>query len=278
MENVTATTMADTEIFLATNQIFAPGVEDLVSHELAHSWFGNLVTCKNWAELWLNEGFATFMEAVSREKLYGKRPYTFKIKSDAERYLIDESINADKRHGLFNRTAANVGALFDKPAITYNKGGAVVHTLREQVGDEAFWKGVNLYLTRHKFGSVETSDLRRAMEEASGADLGWFFDQWVYGLGSPKIQVKQAYASNNRTLTLTVSQVQKAGPLVPAAFRLPLEVEIQTPRGTKTEKIELTKRVEIFKFKLDARPSKITFDKDEKVPIKSVKILPLSKK
>jgi aminopeptidase N len=179
MENITATTMADSEIFYAGVEFLRGGVEDLVAHELAHSWFGNLVTCRNWAELWLNEGFATFMEAAVREKMYGRKDYIRKIRLDAENFMIDDAVGK-KRFGLFNQEAGNVSALFDRPAITYNKGGAVVHQLREQVGNDAFWKAVNIYLNRHKDGSVETSDLQKAMEEVSGQQLGWFFEQWVY--------------------------------------------------------------------------------------------------
>lgn len=274
MENMTATTMADTEIFFVNNPLFAGNVENLVSHELAHSWFGNLVTCKNWAELWLNEGFATFMEAAYREKAYGRKAYIFKIIGDAEQFKADDAVNT-KRNGLFNRNAGDVNALFDRPATTYNKGGAVIHTLREQIGDEAFWRGVNLYLSRHKFGNVESTDLQKAMEETSGTDLGWFFDQWVYGLGSPKLDVKQAYNAASKTLTLTVTQTQKPDKFTPTAFRLPLDIEIQTAREAKTEKIEVNKRVETFKFKLSGRPTRITVDKDEKIPLKTLKITPL---
>jgi aminopeptidase N len=274
MENITATTMWDVEILAANNPLFGGNVEDLVSHELAHSWFGNLVTCRNWAELWLNEGFATFMEAAYREKAYGRRAYIFKIIGDAEEFKADDATNP-KRNGLFNQNAGNVNALFDRPATTYDKGGVVLHMLREQIGDEAFWRAVNVYLNRHKFGNVESTDLRKAMEEASGQDLGWFFDQWVYGLGSPKIEVKQAFNAASRTLTLTVTQTQRQDKFTPLAFRLPLDVEVQTGRGVKTEKIELKKRVETFRLKVAGPPTKLEIDKDEKLPLKTVKILPL---
>ncbi|MEP6703910.1 MAG: M1 family metallopeptidase, partial [Acidobacteriota bacterium] len=141
MENVTATTMADTEVFAVSSPLFEAGVGDLVSHELAHSWFGDLVTCKNWAELWLNEGFATFMEAAYREQMFGRRNYLIKIARDAELFLVDEAVNK-KRNALYNQNAGDVGSLFDRPATIYNKGGAVLHTLREEIGDAAFWKGV----------------------------------------------------------------------------------------------------------------------------------------
>ena len=269
MENVTATTMADTEIFLADLEFAKAGVEDLVAHELAHSWFGNLVTCTNWAELWLNEGFATFMEAAFREKVYGRRNYLNKIRSNAEQFMIDDLINK-KKHGLFNVSAGNVDALFENPSTTYQKGGAVIHTLRETVGTENFWKGINIYLTRHKFQNVETTDLKRVMEEVSGMNLEWFFAQWVYGTGHPKLNVKQIYNQQTKVLELTVSQIQSSGNSTPAAFVLPLEIEITTPKGLVTQKLEIKKRLEKFSIKLDDKPSKIVFDKDEKIPLKRV--------
>jgi aminopeptidase N len=268
MENITATTMADTEIFTNPPQI----VEDLVSHELAHSWFGNLVTCRNWAELWLNEGFATYMEAAYREKKYGRADYLRKIRESAEQFFVNETISQN-RHGLYNLLARPDDSIFD--TTTYQKGGAVIHTLRETIGTENFWKAVNLYLTRHKFQNVESSDLQKAMEEVSGKDLNWFFAQWVYAAGYPKLNVKQVYNPKTRHLDLTVMQTQNLDKITPEAFILPMEVEITTAKGKKTERIEIKKRTEIFSLKVDDKPTKIVFDKDEKIPLKSVKIQPL---
>ncbi len=274
MENITATTMADSEIFFANFEFGKSAVEDLVSHELAHSWFGNLVTCKNWAELWLNEGFATFMEAVSREKLHGRDVYMRKVRFDAEQVIIDDAANRGK-FGLFNQTASNVEGLFLRPAITYSKGGAVIHTLRETVGDEAFWKAINIYLNRHKFASVETSDLQKAMEEASGKKLDWFFDQWVYGVGIPKLDVKQTYNPRTKMLRLTVTQTQPVAKDSTPAYRLPMNVEIKSASGVKSEKIEVTKRSQLFSFKTASKPIGLEFDKEDKIPLKTVKIHPL---
>ena len=265
MENITATTMADTEIFLnAPND-----VEDLVSHELAHSWFGNMATCRNWAELWLNEGFATYMEAAYREKMYGREDYLRKIREDAKQFIVDDTVNKN-RHGLYNQSARPDDSIFD--VTTYQKGGAVVHTLRETVGTENFWKAINVYLTRHKFQNVETPNLQRAMEETSKMDLEWFFKQWVYGGGYPKIRVERNYDPQTKRLELIVKQIQEANTLTPEAFILPMEVEITTASGVKIEKLNIRKREESFSIKSDEEPTKIIFDKDEKIPLKSIKI------
>ena len=265
MENITATTMADTEIFLN-----APGdVEDLVSHELAHSWFGNLVTCRNWAELWLNEGFATYMEAAYREKMYGREDYLRKIREDARQFIVDDAVNKN-RHGLFNQLARPDDSIFD--VTTYQKGGAVIHTLRETVGAENFWKAVNIYLNRHKFQNVETPNLQRAMEDTSKMDLDWFFKQWVYGGGYPKIKVEQKYNAQTKRLELVVKQTQEANNLIPEAFVLPMEIEITTASGVRTETLNIKKREETFSIKLNEEPTKIVFDRSEKIPLKLIKI------
>jgi len=271
MENITATTMADSEIFFANFDLAKPGVEDLVSHELAHSWFGNLVTCKNWAELWLNEGFATFMEAAFREKMYGRRNYMIKIMRDAGTFIADDAVNK-KRNALFNQNADDVASLFERPATVYNKGGAVLHTLREEVGNDIFWKAINIYLNRYKFGNVESSDLRKAMEEASGRDLGWFFDQWVYMAGYPKLDVRHEWNPTTKMLRLVVTQTQRQDKITPGAFQLPMNVEFTTGPDKLTEKLNIMKRVETFSFKLPSKPTAIKLDPQEKIPLKTVKV------
>lgn len=271
MENITATTMADSEIFFGDFEFGRSIVTDLVSHELSHSWFGNLVTCRNWAELWLNEGFATYMEAVYREHKFGPDDYLRKVQIDADEFLANDA-STSRRHGLYNLRAAEVDKLFDTAAVTYNKGGVVLHMLREQVGTENFWKAVNAYLNKHKFGIVGSEDLKMAMEDASGQDLDWFFDQWVYHSGAPRLSVTSRYSSAKKTISITVAQTQKADELVPAVFRLPLEFSVNTPAGEVNKQIETTKRVETFVVKVRSRPSVVKLVNDFKTPAKTVKI------
>jgi aminopeptidase N len=268
MENVTATTLSDRDIFFADRNRFV--VEDIISHELAHSWFGNFVTCRNWAELWLNEGFATFMEAVWREKAYGRDDYLRKIADDRDAYFAEEA-RAGRRHGLFNRLARPDDSIFD--ATTYQKGGAVVHTLRETVGDQTFWQAINIYLNKHRLGNVETGDLQEVFENASKSDLDWFFNQWVYATGYPRLEIRYKYDTENKRLDLKVAQTQKAEDSTPAAFVLPLELEIATPNGVTRERISITKREENFSLKLNEAPTGIAFDKDLKIPLKTLKVV-----
>lgn len=264
MENITATTMADTEIFFNEPN----DIEDLVSHELAHSWFGDLVTCRNWSELWLNEGFATYMEAAYRERMYGRADYLRKIREDAAQYIAEDAVDKNK-HGLFNLAARPDDSLFD--TTTYQKGGAVIHTLRETVGAENFWKAINIYLNRHKFQNVETPDLQRAMEETSKMDLSLFFKQWVYGGGYPKFKVSQNYNAQTKRLDLTITQTQETDKLTPEAFILPMEIEITTAGGVKAQKIEIKNREEKISVKIDGEPVRVVLDPNGKIPLKSVK-------
>jgi aminopeptidase N len=276
MENITATTMADSEISLAKIPFMQGAVEDLVAHELAHSWFGNLVTCRNWAELWLNEGFATFMEAAFREQMYGRKDYLRKIESDVDQYLVYAAINENKEHGLFNRTAdpQNDSTMFTE--VTYNKGSAVIHTLRAEIGEEAFWKGVNLYLTRHRFANVETSDMQKIFEETSGKNLDWFFKQWVYGNKYPDLDIKQVYDRNSGELVLTVTQTQTGNEITPEVFKLALDVEVTMPKSKKTDRIEIDQREQVFRIAVDEKPSLVAFDKGYKIPLKDINLSKLS--
>ena len=267
MENVTATTLSDRDIFFTDRNKFV--VEDIVSHELAHSWFGNLVTCRNWAELWLNEGLATFMEGAYREKMYGRDDYLRKIAEDRDIYFAEEA-KMGRKHGLFNQTARPDNSIFN--AVIYHKGSAVVHTLREMVGEKAFWKAINIYLHKNRLGNVETTDLKKVFEDVSKKDLDWFFKQWVYGSGYPRLEIKYRYAADEKRLTLNASQTQKTDDLTPSAFILPMEIEITTPGGAQTEKITLTKREQSFSLKLNEAPVKIVFDKNLKIPLKSLKV------
>jgi aminopeptidase N len=255
MENITATTHADSEI-LVSGEIPA-STEELLAHELAHSWFGDLVTCKSWKELWLNEGFATFMEAVFKEHKEGRDAYLVEMRENARLYLLEDVLRY-RRPIVFDRYR-NPLELFD--ATLYQKGAFILHMLREVVGDEIFWKSLNKYLDRHKYGNVETADLQRVFEQTSGKRLDWFFDQWIYKAGYPELSVRYTYNQAARELSLRVEQTQTPDAQTPAVFRLPLEIELATASGAHTEHIEITQRTQAFNFKLDGKPLMIRFDR-----------------
>jgi aminopeptidase N len=257
MENITATTHADSEILYSAGDAGLEATEDLISHELSHSWFGDLVTCKSWKHLWLNEGFATFMEAVFKEHKSGRDEYLRLMNENARLYLAEDQFKY-RRPIVYDRYRTP-SDLFD--ATLYQKGGFIIHMLREVVGDEIFWRAVNRYLNEFKNESVETSDLQRVFEETSGRRLDWFFDQWVYKAGFPELRVRYSYNRASKLLTLAVTQTQTPDAVTPAIFRLPVEIEIATAKGARTEAVEINARTQRFTFKLDGKPRMIRFDK-----------------
>jgi aminopeptidase N len=261
MENITATTHADSEILSGNTNEAQLATENLISHELAHSWFGNLVTCKDWSELWLNEGFATFMEAVFREHEAGHDAYLQEMRSNTSLYILEDWLKY-RRPVVYNRYGSAID-IFD--ATVYKKGALVLHMLRETVGDEMFWKALHRYLDEYKYQPVGTADLQRVFEETTSQQLDWFFDQWVYKAGYPELRVRSSYQQPTGKLTIEVTQTQTAEAMTPLVFRLPVEIEIGTPAGQRTERIEITQRSQRFTFKLDGKPLMIRFDKGERI-------------
>jgi aminopeptidase N len=268
MENIAATTYSDVDIFLVDQTWGRPIVEDLVAHEIAHSWFGNLVTCRNWAELWLNESFATYMEAAYRERAYGREDYLKQIRKDAEEYFA-ENARLRKKRGLFNQLAKPDNSIFD--AITYQKGSAVLHTLREAIGDEPFWKGVRIYLARHKWGNVETEDLKRAFEEASRRDLDRFFEQWVYGARHPILRYDRRYDPRNGVLIIDVEQVQTIDEASPAPFRFAVEVAIPVGDEKRFEVLRINRARQSFTIRVPSKPGKPEFDPKLRLPLLQIR-------
>jgi aminopeptidase N len=147
----------------------------------------------------------------------------------------------------------------------YKKGAVILHMLRETIGDEMFWKALNRYLVDNQNRSVTTADLQRAVEQTTGQQLDWFFNQWVYGAGYPELRVRSSYSPATRQLTLNVAQTQRPEAATPEVFRLPVEIELATARGARTERIEITQRAQSFTFQLDGKPLMIRFDKGEKI-------------
>lgn len=261
MENITATTQSDVEILNRTGGGPGSSTENLVSHELSHSWFGNLLTCKDWAHAWLNEGFATFMEASFKEHEAGHDAYLAELQSDADTYFLEDQYRY-RRPIVYDHYRQPID-LFDMTL--YKKGALILHMLRETVGDELFWKSLNRYLVDNQYRNVVTADLERAFEQTTGQQLDWFFNQWVYHAGYPELRVRSLYNLATRQLTLNVAQTQTPDATTPEVFRLPVDIELATTRGARTEHIEITQRTQSFTFQLDGKPLMIRFDKGEKI-------------
>ena len=255
MENTTATTMYE-HILLDARAELDVTSDDLIAHELAHQWFGDFVTCRDWSEGWLNEGFATYMEHVWREKHLGRDEYHFGLKSDLASYL-GEAAGRYRRPIVCQDYDAPLD-LFDRHL--YEKGGLVLHVLRTELGDALFWKGVSTYLARHQKGIVETRDLLRALEEVSGRSLGRRFEELVHKAGHPEIEIELGWEAG--VLTCAAKQTQSSQDGVPAAFEIPLVLEID---GARREKVKLGQRSDMFAIPCKERPKHVVVDPDMRI-------------
>jgi aminopeptidase N len=218
--------------------------ENTIAHEIFHHWFGNLVTSESWSNLALNESFANYSQYLWREYKYGKTDADAHLFENIKAYK-DDTDNYEKK--LVRFYYEDKEDMFD--LISYNKGGAILHMLRNYLGDKAFFSGLKKYLTDHQYRSAEVSQLRLALEEVSGKDLQWFFNQWFYGAGHPNIQVSYDYNSLEKTVTINFVQTQTN------EFKFPMAIDV-FENGTKT-------RHQVF---IDARDSSFKFVFNSKSP------------
>jgi aminopeptidase N len=203
MENTSATTQTDRTLHDATAHLDFSS-DPLVSHELAHQWFGDLLTCRDWSHAWLNEGFATYFEAVWREEDLGYDEYLYDIFECVAIYLHEDSDRY--RRPIVCNTYRFPIELFDRHL--YQKGGAVLHMLRGELGDGRFWRSIARYVERNAQRNVETIDLIRAIEDATGRNMRGFFDQWVFRGGHPQLEVSYRWDAQRKIATFTIDQKQ----------------------------------------------------------------------
>ena len=259
MENSSATTNTAESL---RNPKLVPEYEQnqdpLISHELGHQWFGDLVTTKDWGDIWLNEGFATFMETVWAEAHFGKDTADYDRWEGAKQWFAMRS-------------------LYDKPIVRYDfeeseefdgnaygKGGWVLYMLRRQLGEDAFYAGLKHYLEANRGKNVMTSDLTKAIEEATHTNVDAFFAQWIYGAGAPKFELSYAYDAEKKQVALTVKQTQKREGHV-GLFKVPVEVEITTASGPKLYPVHVTQESEVFTLPADSAPLMVLFDKGTQI-------------
>jgi aminopeptidase N len=259
MENSSATT--NTSSSLRSPKLIPefPGDEDpLISHELAHQWFGDLVTCNDWGNIWLNEGFATFFEMVWTEAHYPKEQADYERWQAVQEWVSQPNLYSKPivRHDFDDSSE------FDDNS--YGKGGLVLYMLRQQIGEDAFYRGLHHYLETNRGKNVVTADLIRAIDEANHINLQQFFDQWVYGAGAPKFDVSYAYDDAKHQIALSVKQTQKVEGHV-GIFHVPIDVEITTASGAKLHNIAVTKEAETFQIASDRAPLMVLFDKGAQI-------------
>jgi aminopeptidase N len=255
MENSSATTNTSTSL---THPKLAPeyftGEDDLISHELGHQWFGDLVTCKDWGDIWLNEGFATFLETVWTEAHFGNDQADYERWSNAREWFRSNNLWTKPivRHDFDDSSE------FDGNA--YGKGGWVLYMLRHQLGEDGFYRGIKHYLEVNRGKNVVTADLAKAIEEAAHTNVDQFFSQWLYGAGAPKFDLSYTYDTEKHEVVLNVQQTQKVEGRV-GLFRVPVEVEITTAAGPKLYNVTVSKDKQTFPLPADAAPLMVLFDK-----------------
>lgn len=257
MENVSATTLTDTILHDERAHLeFADNGDGLVAHELAHQWFGDLLTCRDWAHGWLNEGFATYFDELFAEHKDGPDRFRVQMRTNQDIYLRDDK--SRYRRPIVSNVYNEPIDLFDRQF--YEKGGWVLHMLRFNLGDELFWKAIRHYVAKHKHTNVTTPDFQRAIEESTGRNMDAFFDQWVYGAGHPEFNVSYEWDDKSKQAKVTVKQTQSAEHSTAEVFRTPVVIDFALGRRTESFRVELTEREQAFYFSLEAKPRLVRFD------------------
>jgi aminopeptidase N len=255
MENTTATTLTET-VLLDERAAIDNDEEALVAHELAHQWFGDLITCRDWGEGWLNEGFATYAEYLWREHIDGRDEADVLLEELAEMYFHEDS--ARYRRTICIKHYDEPIDVFDHHL--YDKAGRVLHMLRQLLGDELFWKSLRHYLEKHRHGVVETRDLARAIEDATGKVVDGFFSQWVLdGAGHPELEVTMSWDDDTRVAEVVVEQKQKVEGKTPL-FKMPATLRFRVGKKDVDVPVEIEEARHAFHVPLTEEPTQIIFD------------------
>ncbi len=255
MENTSATTQtADTMHDARAHLDFSS--DPLVAHELAHQWWGDLLTCRDWSHAWLNEGFATYFEALWCEEDKGADEFAWNLRQD-RMAIIDEDSRSYRRPIVTNKYRAPI-ELFDRHL--YEKGSLVLHMLRRTVGDELFFKSLNLYCTRHRGHNVITQDLQRAFEDATGRNLDFFFDQWVFKEGHPELEISSSYDDKQKLASVTIKQTHKTSDTTPV-FRFLVTIALMDGEGNEVRhQVEIKEKDNIFHLPAASAPKAVRVD------------------
>lgn len=253
MENTTATLHQESAQKDARELTEENAWESTIAHELFHQWFGDLVTTESWSNLTLNESFADFSEVLWNEYKYGKDAgdeHNYKAMQD---YLASNSGSKDLVRFYYN----DKEDMFD--AVSYNKGGRILNMLRNYVGDSAFFKALNLYLTTNKFKSAEATQLRLAFEDITGRDLNWYWNQWYYGDGNPSLDINYSYDNTTHKAQVIVKQVQEGDKV----FKLPVAIDVYKGADKKRYNVWVENKADTFYFDAATKPDLVNFDGDK---------------
>ncbi|HEY2805684.1 MAG TPA: M1 family aminopeptidase [Gemmatimonadales bacterium] len=255
MENVSATTQTD--LALVPTGTSPEGVRGLVAHELAHQWFGDLTTTADWADIWLNEGITTYMESVQQEKSRGWDEAELNWLGQQQQAMAADQ--NEVRSLVWGRYQGTDPIQLFFSGHVYPKGGQLAHQLRRLLGDSLFWAGMHRFLTDNAHQPVTTPDYAVAMERTCNCDLDWFFDQWAYGIGYPKVHFTRHWDAPTKTLHLSVEETQPIDSLHPL-FRFPATIRIITRDSVIRHEINVTHQKETFAIALPSEPLSFRFD------------------
>ncbi len=236
MENISATTQTATTLHDARADVDSPS-EGLVAHETAHQWFGDLLTCEDWSNAWLNEGFADYFTALYARSAHGDDAFGEEVDNLRRGYLREAE--RDYRRPIVDKRYADPIDLFDRH--TYNKGALVLHMIHHLLGEEGWTKGIHAYVERFAAQTVTTADLQDTLERATGVALGPIFDGYVYGAGHPELKVKWDYRPETHQVHLEVRQAQKLD-AQEGLFAFPLDVAMVGERETVTRRLPVAAR------------------------------------
>lgn len=228
--------------------------ENIVAHEMFHHWFGDLVTCESWANLTLNEGFANYSEYLWLEHKHGKDEADFHRMQELNGYMQSAARDI---HPLIHFGYNNKEDMFD--AHSYNKGGLVLHMLRNYVGDDAFFASLQKYLNDNAFTDVEGHELRLAFEDVTGEDLNWFFNQWFFSQGQPELEIDYDFDETTKQVIVTVEQTQDPKDM-PPIFELPVAIDVYEGGKAVRHNVRVNERKQTFTFQADQDPDLILFD------------------
>lgn len=253
MENTTSTLHSDVAQQDARELTDGNRWEGVIAHELFHQWFGDYVTTESWSNITLNESFATLGSQLWNEFHYGKDFGDEERYNSAQGYMRSNSEKKDLVRFYYN----DKEDVFD--AVSYNKGGAILQMLRTFVGDSAFFKSLNLYLNTNKFKAAEAQHLRLAFEEVTGKDLTWFWNQWYYGAGHAKLNIKYDYDNSAKQARVIVQQTTDD------IYSLPVKIDVWNGNTPTTYNVWVKNKIDTFSFSSSTKPSLINFDADKKL-------------
>lgn len=256
MENISATTLTDTVLTDERGRRDNDG-SGLIAHELAHQWFGDLLTCNDWSHVWLNEGFATYMPLLYYEATRGTDEFREGVREMQRSYLAAD-VGSTRRPTVWNVYRDPIDLFFGGQA--YPGGGSRLHHLRFVLGDQAFFRGIRAYVREHSGRGVVTGDLERAMEAASGVELDAFFAQWFHASGYPEFEVRWTWSESSQTVRVRVEQVHLAVGATPSVFRGPAQIELAADGASQRVRVDVEQRLQTFELPCAARPTWVVFD------------------